>query len=63
MLEYVAYAKHIGPTLADEASEYLDEKYLKMREFSNGKVVVGARQLEGMVRLSEASAPPVELQY
>ncbi len=60
--KYIAYArKKIEPKLTDGAIEELKEYFIKMRS-SAGKgasarvVPISARQLEGMVRLSEAYA-------
>jgi len=54
--KYVAYAKRIEPTMSDEARDYLEDEWKELRSNDRGKVVVGARQLEAMVRISEASA-------
>jgi replicative DNA helicase Mcm len=60
--KYIAYArKHIVPKLTDGAIEELKEYFIKMRASagtgaSARTVPISARQLEGMVRLSEASA-------
>jgi len=58
--KYVAYCReHIVPTLPDdsEAKEYLADKYATMRSNgAHGAVPIGARQIEGLVRLAEASA-------
>ncbi|MBI4144281.1 minichromosome maintenance protein MCM [Candidatus Woesearchaeota archaeon] len=57
--KYIAYAKqNCKPQLTDEAIEELREYYLKMRSQAGGNRSIGisARQLEGLVRLSEASA-------
>ncbi len=59
--KYIAYARqNIFPKLTDSAVEELREYYLKMRASSGGEgvksVPISARQLEGLVRLSEASA-------
>ena len=60
--KYVAYAKqHINPQLTDSALEEIKEYYVKMR--STGEedgtfkaIPISARQLEALMRLSEASA-------
>jgi len=58
--KYVAYArKSIFPTLTDEAKEYFMKYYVGLRtqgQDSNKPVPVTARQLEGLIRLGEASA-------
>jgi len=58
--KYVAYArKSIFPTLTDEAKEHFMKYYVGLRtqgQDSNKPVPVTARQLEGLIRLGEASA-------
>jgi len=57
--KYIAYSKrNCFPILSDEAKERLVEYYLKLRGYAdeNKPVPVTARQLEALVRLSEASA-------
>ena len=60
--KYIAYArKNIVPKLTDGAIEELKEYFIKMRASAgtgaSARVVpISARQLEGLVRLSEASA-------
>ncbi len=60
--KYVAYArKNIFPKLSDGAIEELKEYFIKMRASAGSgasarAVPISARQLEGLVRLSEASA-------
>src|SRR3989344_1921695 len=60
--KYVAYARQkINPKLTDGALEEIKEFCLKMRKGSGGEggikaVPISARQLEALVRLSEASA-------
>ncbi len=60
--KYIAYArKHIVPKLTDASVEELKEYFVKMRASAgtgaSARVVpISARQLEGLVRLSEASA-------
>lgn len=60
--KYLAYSKQkIFPKLTDSAVEELKDYYLKMRAsgISEGgvkSIPISARQLEGLVRLSEASA-------
>jgi len=59
--KYFAYARQTCiPKLTDAAIDELREYYLKMRSSASGDglkaVPISARQLEGLVRLSEASA-------
>ncbi len=60
--KYISYAKmRVHPKLSDEAVKRLKDFYLKMRETSGSEVeespiAITARQLEALVRLSEARA-------
>jgi replicative DNA helicase Mcm len=58
--KYIAYAKrNIFPVMTEEARERITKFYLELRkpgEDKNSPIAVTARQLEGLVRLSEASA-------
>ena len=59
--KYFAYARqNIKPKLTDESISHLEDYYIKMRSQAVGQgsraVPISARQLEGLVRLSEASA-------
>jgi len=61
--KYIAYAKQkIKPALSDEAVEEIKEFYIKLRnrsvssESSIKPIPITARQLEGIIRLSEAHA-------
>jgi replicative DNA helicase Mcm len=60
--KYIAYAKqHIHPQLTDSAIKEIKDYYLKMRasgstESGIKSIPISARQLEGLVRLSEAVA-------
>ena len=60
--KYIAYArKHVNPALTEEANEVLKNFYVDMRNSSsnaeeNAAVPITARQLEAIIRLSEASA-------
>lgn len=58
--KYISYAKRIEPTLADETIKKLKEFYLKMRSSSlaspGSPIAITPRQLEALVRLSEARA-------
>lgn len=60
MRKYVAYArKNVFPVMEDAAKRHLIEFYTGLRKTGEGKnsaVPVTARQLEALVRLSEASA-------
>jgi len=56
--KYISYAKRIIPVLTPEAVKELQDFYLKMRN-TTGKeaaVAITPRQLEGLVRISEARA-------
>ncbi len=56
--KYITYAKRIAPILTLEAIKELQDFYLKMRN-TTGKeaaVAITPRQLEGLVRISEARA-------
>ena len=58
--KYIAYArKNINPILTEEAIKVLEEFYVSVRiggAEENGPVAITARQLEAIIRLSEASA-------
>jgi replicative DNA helicase Mcm len=57
--KYIAYAKRIEPTLSEEAANELRQYYLKMRlssASSEAPIAITPRQLEALVRLSEARA-------
>ena len=59
--KYVAYAKRsCHPVLSEEARQHLVQYYVKLRkgnsEEDSGAIPLTARQLEALVRLSEASA-------
>lgn len=57
--DYLAYAKeNIRPQLTEEASQSLVQTYVDMRAVGSGKGQVSAypRQLESLIRLSEAHA-------
>ncbi len=56
--KYVAYSKRITPIMTDEASDIIEQSFLRIRQMGNGgnSVPITARQLEAFVRLSEASA-------
>lgn len=56
--KYVAYSKRIVPVMSDDAMAAIQGSYLKIRDMGreNGNVTITARQLEALIRLSEASA-------
>lgn len=57
--KYIAYAKRIEPSLSEEAVNEIRQYYLKMRSMSGSTespIVITPRQLEALVRLSEARA-------
>ncbi|MBU0614694.1 MAG: minichromosome maintenance protein MCM [Nanoarchaeota archaeon] len=59
--KFVAYAKRTSPELTDDAIKEIKEYYIMMRTKGQGEggiksVPISARQLEALVRLSEASA-------
>lgn len=58
--KYIAYArKNVNPQLTDEANEILKEFYVSTRNSNpeeQGAVPITARQLEAIIRLSEACA-------
>jgi replicative DNA helicase Mcm len=55
--KYVAYSKRTTPIMTPEAKKIIQNSYLSIRKLGSGKSVpITARQLEGYVRLSEASA-------
>ena len=57
--KYVSYAKNVKPQLTREALDSLKEFYLRMRSASETEgtpVAITARQLESLVRISEARA-------
>jgi replicative DNA helicase Mcm len=57
--KYVAYSKRIIPILSDEAVRTLEGYYVSIRKLGEGEeasVPITARQLEALIRMSEASA-------
>ena len=56
--KYIAYARiHVNPMLSDDAGEKIKEYYVSLRARSSGGTAAATpRQLEALVRLSEASA-------
>ncbi|MCL5731336.1 MAG: hypothetical protein M1605_04385 [Candidatus Thermoplasmatota archaeon] len=68
MRKYVAYAKsRVFPRMTDEAMNFIREFYVEVRNRSNDRMRITARQLESLIRLSEASArtrlSPVVTEY
>jgi DNA replication licensing factor MCM4 len=57
--DYIAYAReHIHPKLSELASQRLIQAYVDMRKVGSGRGQITAypRQLESLIRLSEAHA-------
>lgn len=57
--DYIAYAKeHVHPKLGEEAQQRLVQAYVDMRRVGSGRGQITAypRQLESLIRLSEAHA-------
>lgn len=57
--DYIAYAKEqVHPKLSDEAAQKLIQAYVDMRKVGSGRGQISAypRQLESLIRLSEAHA-------
>jgi len=57
--KYISYAKRIEPRITDEALKRFEAFYLKMRgtpETGTSPIAITPRQLESLVRLSEARA-------
>lgn len=57
--KYVAFAKRIYPVMTDEVMAIIEKKYLDIRktgEAAGSSVPITPRQLEAIIRLSEASA-------
>ena len=57
--KYVAYSKRIIPIMSDEAMRTLEGYYINIRKMGEGKeasVPITPRQLEALIRMSEASA-------
>ena len=59
--KYINLAKSIMPTITDKAKKSIIKYYLKMRDMAAGEngiksIPISARQLEGLIRLSEAYA-------
>ncbi len=57
--KYIAYAKkNIMPRLSDEAASRIQDYYIELRKLGSrmGTVPITPRQIEGLVRMSEASA-------
>ena len=66
--KYIAYARRrVHPALSPEAKDAIKAYYVDLRKAATGAVPITARYLDGLVRLSEASAktrlsPTVETQ-
>ena len=55
--KYIAHArKNISPVLTDDAAEKIKDYYVTLRSSGSGAVPASPRQLEALIRLSEASA-------
>ena len=56
--KYISYAKQITPTLSDDAMQRFEDFYVQMRtvESRDSPIAITARQLESLIRLSEARA-------
>ena len=57
--KYVAYSKRMTPVMSDEAVSTLEGYYVTIRKLGEGEeasVPITARQLEALIRMSEASA-------
>lgn len=54
---YIKESKAISPILTAQSIDYLSECYVELRQLDNGKTITATtRQLESLVRLSEAHA-------
>jgi len=58
MRKYISYARRINPVMTNEAMTLIEEEYVRIRRRGEGTnaMPITARQLEGYIRLSEASA-------
>ena len=57
--DYIAYGKtYVHPRISERASQILIESYVEMRKIGSGRGQVSAypRQLESLIRMSEAHA-------
>jgi replicative DNA helicase Mcm len=55
--KYIAYARaNIDPVIGETAQEYLIETYVQLRKAGGEAIHITTRQLEGLIRLCEASA-------
>ncbi len=57
--KYIAYAKkHVMPRLSDAAAKRIQDYYVELRQIGMraGAVAITPRQIEGLVRMAEASA-------
>jgi len=59
LTKYITYAKqYVHPVLEENAADKLVEAYSEMRKLGNNKKIITAttRQLESLIRISEAFA-------
>jgi DNA replication licensing factor MCM4 len=58
LTSYISYARKTTPSITDEASKDLVEGYVNMRKLGGNKRTITAtpRQLESLIRISEALA-------
>lgn len=59
MRDYVSYARtYVHPKLTEESSQMLVQAYVEMRKVGSARGMISAypRQLESLIRLSEAHA-------
>lgn len=54
--DYIKYARKRHPQLTDEAAQQLVDSYLELRQAGKGTITATPRQLESLVRISEALA-------
>jgi replicative DNA helicase Mcm len=56
--KYISFAKQIDPILSDDAMQRFEDFYIQMRtvESRDSPIAITARQLESLIRLSEARA-------
>lgn len=54
--KYVAYSKRITPIMTPDAMRIINDSFLRIRQQGGDSIAITARQLEGYVRLAEASA-------
>lgn len=56
LLKYIKYSKTIKPIRTNKANELIKNHYLKMRKIQKDNISITSRQLESIIRLSEAHA-------